>query len=117
MQITDTSTIDYLGIEKDTQYVVLTLVDDCDWRDEIQHLSFLQAKINRYFDFIDSGEVYEQVNETAGREVAPTTPIKISVLAKYEPSGEGSRFFEHVAEVAKDAGVRFSFKVMPSDKS
>lgn len=115
MRLTDTNTVDYLGLEKDTGYVVLTLVDDCDWEDEIQHLSLLQAKVNRYFDFIDSGEVYEQLRETAGREVAPTTPVKISILAKYEPrNSEGNRFLEHVARVAEDAGVHFSFKVLPA---
>jgi hypothetical protein len=34
----------------------LTLVDDCDWSDEARHLALLQTKINRYFDFIESGE-------------------------------------------------------------
>lgn len=113
MRLTDPNTVDYLGLEKDTGHVVLTLIDDCDWGDDIQHLSLLQAKVNRYFDFIESGEVYEQLRETTGREVASITPVKISILAKYEPSGEGHRFFEHVSRVAEDAGVRFSFKVLP----
>ncbi|MQA65947.1 MAG: hypothetical protein GEU76_08600 [Alphaproteobacteria bacterium] len=117
MRLTDANTVDYLGLEKDTGYVVLTLVDDCAWEDEIQHLSLLQAKVNRYFNFIDSGEVYEQLRETTGQEVAPTTPVKISILAKYEPGGEGNRFLEHVARVAADAGVHFSFKVLPAEKS
>lgn len=117
MRLTDANTVDYLGVEKDTGYAVLTLVDDCDWVDEIQHLSLLQAKVNRYFDFIDSGEVYEQLRETTGREVAPATPVRINILAKYEPSDEGNRFLEHVAGVAEDAGVHFSFKVLPAEKS
>jgi len=114
MRLTDNNTVDYLGLEKSTGYVVLTLVDDCDWGDDIRHLSLLQAKVNRYFDFIESGEMYEQLRETAGRQMAPTTPIKISLLAKYEPSAEGYRFIEHVAQVAQDAGLRFSFKILPT---
>lgn len=114
MRLTDASTVDYLGLEKDTGYVVVTLVDDCDWEDDIRHLSLLQAKVNRYFDFIESGEVYEQLRETTGQEVVTTTPVKISLLAKYEPSGEGLRFLDHVARVAGDVGVRFSFKVLPT---
>ncbi|MBU1223622.1 MAG: hypothetical protein KKA22_16435 [Gammaproteobacteria bacterium] len=115
MRLTDTNTVDFLGLEKDTGYVVLTLVDDFDWVDDIQHLSLLQSKVNRYFDFIESGEVYEQLRETTGREVGKETPIKISILAKHEPSSEGRRFMEHLAHVAEDAGMSFSFKVIPVD--
>lgn len=113
VRLTDTNTVDFLGLEKDTGYVVLTLVDDFDWVDDIQHLTLLQSKVNRYFDFIESGEVYDQLRETTGHEVTTATPIKISILAKYEPSSEGRRFVEHVAHVAEDAGVNFSFKVLP----
>lgn len=112
MRLTDTNTVDYLGLEKDSGHVVLTLIDDLDWMDDIQHLSLLQSKVNRYFDFIESGEVYEQLRETTGLEVTKATPIKISILAKHEPSSEGRRFMEHLAHVAEDAGMRFSFKVL-----
>lgn len=117
MRLVDTNTVDYLGLEKDTGCVVLTLVDDCDWEDETLHLSLLQAKVNRYFDFIESGEVYERLRETTGRTVPPTTPVKISVLAKHEPSNEGNDFMQNVMRVAKDAGVGFSFKVLPTGQN
>ena len=92
MRLSDPETVDYLGIEKETGWVVLTLVDDCDWSDETRHLALLQTKLNRYFDFIDSGEVYEQLVRITGRAVAHATPVKISILAKHEPAGEGGRF-------------------------
>lgn len=114
MRLSDAETVDYLGLEKESGWVVVTLVDDCDWTDEVQHLALLQTKINRYFDFIESGEVYAQLARTTGREVSRGTPVKISVLAKYEPLDAGSRFFEHVAQVAQGAGVGFSFKVLPT---
>lgn len=112
MRLSDPETVDYLGIEKKTGWVVLTLVDDCDWTNETQHLVLLQTKLNRYFDFIESGEVYEQIARTMGRAVDRSTPVKISILAKYEPAGEGARFLQHVSAVAQEAGVGFSFKVL-----
>lgn len=115
MRLADANTVDYLGVEKGTGEVVLTLLDDCDWEDDIRHLSLLQAKVNRYFDFIESGEVYEQLLATTGREVPAKTPVKISVLAKYTPSSEGNRFFEHVAQTARDAGIHFSYKLVPAE--
>ena len=69
MRLNDPDTVDYLGLEKETGCVVVTLVDDCGWEDEMQHLGLLQAKVNRYFDFIESGEVYQQLAETTGRKV------------------------------------------------
>lgn len=112
MLLSNADVIDYLGIEKETGCVVVTLVDDCDWRDETAHLTQLQRKLNRYFDFIDRGEVFQQVAAIAGYEVAPSTPVKMSILARYEPQGEGRRFLEHVAKVALEAGVGFAFKVV-----
>jgi hypothetical protein len=114
MRLSDAETVDYLGLEKDTGWIVVTLIDDCDWSDETKHLALLQTKINRYFDFIESGEVYDQLERTTGRAASRETPIKISVLAKYEPPGEGSRFHEQVAQAARGAGVAFSFKVLPT---
>lgn len=113
MSLADPNTIDYLGLEKDSGCVVLTLVDDCDWVDELQHLALLQGKINRYFDFIESGEIFNRLREVIDRSVISATPVKISVLASYVPTTEGQRFLDYVAQVAKDVNVRFSFKVLP----
>ena len=51
MRLSNSNAVDFLGLEKATGHIVLTLVDDCDWNDELQHLVLLQAKLNRYLDF------------------------------------------------------------------
>lgn len=114
MRLNDPNTVDYLGVEKDTETVIVTLVDDCDWTDEKRHLSLLQEKINRYIDFVESGEVYEQLAQTTGRILPRTTPVKISILAKYPPEGDGLRFLEQVAQAAENVGIGLSFKVLPA---
>lgn len=112
MQLAEADTVDYLGLEKETGYIVLTLIDDCDWENELQHLAMLQNKINRYFDFVDSGEVYDEAVKVLGREIGRATPVKISILAQYEPIGEGLRFLQHVKNVARSANVMVTFKVL-----
>ncbi len=110
VRLFDVDTVDFLGLEKDSGDVILTLVDDFGWQDEMRHMALLQEKINRYFDFIDSGEVYDQVEKIVGRSIPKSTPVKISVLEKYEPTEEGYRFLEHVKRISKEAGVDFTFK-------
>ena len=112
MGLHNTDTVDYLGLEKGTGHVVATLVDDLEWCDEVRHIGLLQAKLNRYFDFIDSGEIFEMVSQAVGRSIPVSTPVRISILARHEPLGEGVRFLEHVSTVARDAGVDFAFKVL-----
>lgn len=112
MRLANLDTVDFLGLEKETGDIVLTLVDDCDWEDERQHLTLLQNKINRYFDFIDSGEVYDEAGRVLGRKIDRTTRVKLSILAQYEPVGEGVRFLQHVEGVAQAAKVIFAFKVL-----
>ncbi len=117
MRLEQKDAVDYIGLEKETGVIVATLVDDCDWSDEIHHLRLLQAKINRYFDFIESGEIYSEILAATNRAVLPGSPVKISVLAKFSPRGEGERFLEHVTEVAEKAGIAFSFKVVGQDSA
>ena len=52
MTVLQKSTVDWLGIEKGTGNVVLTVVDDLDWSDENGHLLALQEKLNTYLAFI-----------------------------------------------------------------
>jgi hypothetical protein len=116
VRLEQTDTVDFLGVEKGTGVVMVTLVDDCDWSNESRHLQLLQSKLNRYLDFIESGEVYQELLRTTGYEVAVGSPVTISILAKFPFQGEGQRFLDHVERVAREAGVRFSFKVIGPNK-
>jgi hypothetical protein len=112
MRLEQTNTVDFLGVERETGVVIATLVDDADWDDEMQHLRLLQAKINRYFDFIESGEIFSELARTTGRAVSSNHPVKLSILGKHPPRGEGERFLEHVAGIAREAGIQFAYKIV-----
>ena len=48
MSIVDREKIDSIGIDNKFGNVILTINDDSSWRDEYQHLTILQDKINSY---------------------------------------------------------------------
>jgi hypothetical protein len=104
--------IDWLGIEKGTSHILLTLVDDLDWSDEHGHLLALQEKLNTYLAFIESGEVFERLAEEVGRTVARDTPVKVSILAKHPLPEHAKGFFEYAKRNFGAAGFGLSFKVV-----
>lgn len=112
MTVAQKSTVDWLGIEKGTGNVVLTVVDDLDWSDDNEHLLALQEKLNTYLAFIESGEVFERLTEDVGRTVPRTTPIKVSILAKYALSDRAKAFVEHAQGRFREAGFELRFKVV-----
>jgi hypothetical protein len=105
--------VDWLGLEKGTGHVVLTVVDDLDWSDEKSHVLALQEKLNTYLVFIESGEVFERLAEDVGKTVSRSTPIKVSILARYPPPDRGRAFVEHAKGVFSGAGFGLTFKVVP----
>ncbi|WP_427309543.1 DUF6572 domain-containing protein [Cupriavidus sp. H39] len=58
------STIDAIGVDRQTGAVHLNIVDSLPW--DTAHLQLLQAKINTYLGFIESGEVYSCYPEAKG---------------------------------------------------
>jgi len=54
MSLNDPQVVDFLGTRRDQRAVVLTVVDDWDWTDEMRHLRALQRKLDAYFAFIAS---------------------------------------------------------------
>ena len=61
-------------ISTDTQtgHVVLTISDHLDWSASTWHQRILQAKLNKYLAFVESGELLERYETAAGRpDLAP----------------------------------------------
>lgn len=112
VRLADSDTVDYLSVEKGGGTVVVTLLDDFEGPELLQRLALLQRKLNRYFDFIESGEVFEQLARTTGRRVKRATPVRIEIVAKQELEGEGERFLRQVKSAAQDASVSLSFRVL-----
>lgn len=112
MTVARENVVDWLGFEKETEHVVLAVVDDLDWADEDGHIALLQAKLNAYLAFIESGEVFDQLRVELGREIATDTPMEILILAQFVPSHHGRAFREYARSICEGAGVALRFKVV-----
>ena len=113
MSIRKTKVVDWLGIEKGTGDIVLTLVDDEDWANEQEHLELLQEKLTSYLAFIESGEIYGRLAADLGRTNTRTAPIKVSILAKHPAPPRAHEFLKYAEQTFTGAGFSFVHKVVP----
>jgi hypothetical protein len=98
MSLDQENTVDAVGIEPATEYVVLTITDAWGWDDETAHLLALQKKLNAYFDFVSSGQLLQAYPKATGRRV------RIDVIGKYRIPESASAFFEQAKSVAARIG-------------
>jgi hypothetical protein len=106
MSVESPNVIDVVGIERTTGRCVLTISDHLQWSQE--HLVALQAKLNGYLRYIESGEVYVSYPESKAREFV----IEVALL--YRPDEMASAFLERVRAIIASAGVGFRYKPLPS---
>jgi hypothetical protein len=116
LSVRKTAVVDWLGLEKGTGTIILTVVDDEDWTDPDEHLEFLQAKLNTYLRFIESGELYQRLEADLGRTVPKTTPIRVSVLAKYRLPTQIYPFLKYAENMFEEAGFSLVHKVLQLDE-
>lgn len=112
MTVAQTDIVDWMGLEKGTGHVSLTIVDDLDWSDEENHLLLLQEKLNTYLAFVESGEVFERLVEEVGQQVQETTPVKVTILAKFGPTARAHAFLKHASEAFGGAGFALDHRVV-----
>ena len=112
MTVAQTGVVDWLGVEKETGHISLTVVDDLEWVDEHNHLALLQEKLNTYLAFIESGEVFERLLEETGRQLDLTTPIKVRILAKHQLTTGAAEFFDYAKRSFAQAGYELTMKVV-----
>ena len=99
MTIEDANTVDAIGTERSTGVVVLSILDNLPWDDSQSHFLALQAKLNRYFGFLEQGELSETY-------ACPNDcSIRIDIHCKYPPIDELKLFLKDAAEVAADYGA------------
>lgn len=105
MSITDTAIIDIVGVDRESGKVILTIADHLEWADEYDHLTLLQAKLNTYVEFIQSGEMTEAYPSSRGREPA------IEIVFKYTPRESGRKFIEAAANALSALGIEVRSEV------
>jgi|ERR1035441_5998342 hypothetical protein len=100
-------TVDAVGVENDSEFAVLTIADAWDWQDEQKHLLALQAKLNSYFSFIESGQLWESYPEAAGRQLV------IDVVGKFPLPQVGIDLLERASDVCADLSVKIRYRHYP----
>ncbi len=105
MSLDNPAVVDFLGTRPDGSAVVLNLVDDWDWADELQHLRALQRKLDAYFAFIASGELVVAYPAAAGKEVV------IDLIARLPIPDAGLALLDVASEVAAGLPARLTYRV------
>jgi hypothetical protein len=99
MSLDKANTVDAAGIENETGLAVLTIADSWDWDDVAGHLIALQNKLNAYFDFIDSGEVFDSYPAARGRRIA------IDIVSRFDFPAAARDFLATASRAAGELNV------------
>ena len=86
MSVEQSDVIDFIGTDRLTGDVVLTISDHLDWSDSTAHQLLLQTKLNRYLAFVESGEILETYPN------AKDKAIIFKVVFKFPPDASGRTF-------------------------
>lgn len=92
--------IDAIGTSKESDEVVLTVIDASEWGSD--HLLILQEKLNSYLRFIESGELYSVYPSALGK------PISVHLYWRVSPTHQAEQFLFRVSSIMEEAGFRFS---------
>ncbi len=104
MSLDNTEVVDAVGTEKDSGTVVLTIFDAWDWDDQRRHLLALQAKLNAYFGFVESGQIYEDYPTAAGKR------LRIDVISRYPMPDAAVTFRDEAADVASRLDITITYR-------
>lgn len=105
MSVDEPKIIDFVGVDKDSGAVVLTISDHLDWADSQEHQVVLQNKINAYLAFVESGELLERYADAKGR------PVIFQVVFKLRPDTSGLQFLTKAKHAVESAGFTFRYEV------
>jgi hypothetical protein len=104
MSLDNCSVVDAVGIDADTRNLILTIVDSWDWADERAHLAAPQEKINGYFSFIESGQIYDVYPDAMGRNLV------LDIVARYSIPELGLEFLNKAAVAATAIGLAITHR-------
>jgi hypothetical protein len=99
--------VDAVGIEKGSDFVALTIADSWDWREEQAHLLALQAKLNAYFSFVESGQIWDSYPDAVGRQVV------IDVIGKFPLPQCEIDLLTRASDACAALGIRIRYRHYP----
>ncbi|WP_446812193.1 DUF6572 domain-containing protein (plasmid) [Methylomonas sp. 2BW1-5-20] len=100
MSLDNIEVVDAIGTENESDTVVLSIIDSWDWDDVNLHLAAIQNKLNAYFGFIESEQIYETYPSAIGKSV------RIDILSRYPVPKEGLKLFQDASNVASRLNIR-----------
>jgi hypothetical protein len=107
LPIEQTNLIDAAGLDGQTGDAVLTLLDALAWDDPESHLRLLDAKLDAYLTFVESGEVFEAYPAAQGRS------IRIDVIFRFGLHTDAVALLKRAENAARDLSVRLTWHVRP----
>ncbi|WP_175811887.1 DUF6572 domain-containing protein [Burkholderia contaminans] len=99
MSLQKSDVIDAIGTETESGSIVMSIIDSWGWDSPDDHLNALQNKLNCYFDFVESGQIFESYPEAKGRN------LRIDIVEKFAPPESVEYFFERTVSVAAKLGI------------
>ena len=107
MSVSETDKVDIVATRPGSSSVVLVVADHLQWDDLDAHLLALQAKLNTYIAFIESG----QIHRLEEPPVPPNPVLCIRVAMRYAPPPAAQEFFKKASAVLAGIGVGFDQSV------
>ena len=97
--------MDLITVDKETDKVVLVMIERRAWGADPKQLKQIEEKINRYMAYVLDGFLAEQHPQYLGKQVT----IRLDCAAP--PAGEASRFVAAAAHAAAEHGLEFAVNV------
>jgi hypothetical protein len=104
MSVEETDVVDVISVNEQTGEVILTVSDHLEWSDNLKHQTVLQAKLNAYLRFVESGEILERYPQAKDR------PVVFRVVFKFAPDQEAKQFLGRARQVVESAGIAFRYE-------
>jgi len=104
MTVEQFNIVDFAVVHDERKKIVLFITDHLEWEDN-EHFLILQEKLNKYLDFIESGDIWEKYEDKKDYDCA------IELVVKYNFTEEAIEFLEKIREIVEELGFEFTYKV------
>ena len=106
MAIGNPNNIDIVATKPEDPLIRLVMADHLDWNDEEEHLLSLQAKLNTYLAFVESGQLTRDFPDSVGKDV------QIEVVFLHAPhKATQENFLQQAKRIINSAGMAFTWRV------
>jgi hypothetical protein len=104
MTVEEVDKVDRLSFNRENGDVILIISDHLAWdENEGEHLLVLQAKLNTYLEFVESGQLYAKYPRAIGKKVV------FCVVGKFPLSDEAGKLYRLAGKAIEDYGCSLQF--------